>query len=283
MFAITWDFLLNDTNNTLMPTTAAGSNESYLTNNYIWEQWVGQYSSFASFKFDLGIDKPINSLVIYNHNIVITATICIILKDGAGNTVHNECYTAGTLDDGFGLMPFGLTGFGGYYEAINDVEPYNSTHKIFDTKHARYVHIYIYGLSEPPKIGYLNVGKTFIPTECTIDDLSVEYATNGVQTRSVAGSFYGTPSISYRTVILRARLFNYDDLLEFARLTVKRNTSELLFFTGLNSVTQDLSGTLKPLNTITTMMCYLDKDNYPKYSLGPSHSSDIALKLIEAL
>lgn len=283
MFAITWDFLLNSTNNTSMPSTASGSNPEYLTNNLIWEQWVGQYSGFNSFSFDLSVDKPINSLVIYNHNIVITATICIVLKDGANNTVFNKCYTAGTLDDGFGLMPFGLTGFGGFYADTNDVEPYNSTHKIFETVHARYVNVYIYGTSEAPKIGYMNAGKTFIPTECAIDEFTIQYDTNGVQTRSVAGSFYGTPSISYRNLTLKATLFNYEDLLEFARLTVKRNTSELVFFTGLNSESQEISNILKPLATITTMMCYLDKQSYPKYSLGSSHSSEIFLKLIEAL
>lgn len=284
MFAITWNFVCNGNNQTYISPTASGSTTELLYDNLIWSQWAGASSYSAIFQYDLVTETPINSLLIYNHNIPITANICLTLRNGEGDTIFYECWSAGTLDDGFGLMPFGLTGFGGFYEDVADIEPYNSLSKIFEEKHARYISVYISGLEQQPKIGFLNLGKTFVPKECDIKTLDTQYGTTGTQNRSIAGTLFGNPSVSYRKVNLAATLFNYDDLQEYVELTVNRNTSQLMFFTALNTPdSESLPSELLPLKRVMSMLCYLDKDRYPKYSLGAGHTSEIDLSFIEAL
>lgn len=284
MFAITWDFVCNATNQTYISPTADGSSQDLLYDNLIWSQWAGLYTFSASFHYDLVTETPINSLLIYNHNIPITAKICLVLRNGEGDIIYNKCWTAGTLDDGFGLMPFGLTGFGGFYEDVTDIEPYNSLSKIFEEHHARYISVYISDLLEQPKIGFLNLGKTFVPKECDIKTLSTQYGTTGTQNRSISGTLYGNPSISYRKVNLAATLFNYHDLQEYVTLTVNRNTSQLMFFTALNAPDAvSLPSELLPLRRVMSMLCYLDKDRYPNYSLGAGNTSEIDISFIEAL
>jgi hypothetical protein len=284
MFAITWNFVCTNNNETYASESANGSNTDKLYDNLIWSQWSGASYNYALFQYDLVTETPLNSLLIYNHNIPITADICLTLRDGEGDTIYYECWNAGTLDDGFGLMPFGLTGFGGFYEDVADIEPYNTLSKIFEEKHARYISIYITGIDKQPKIGFLNLGKTFVPKECDITNLTTQYGTTGTQNRSIAGTLYGNPSVSYRKVTLNAKLFNYLDLQEYVELTVNRNTSQLMFFTALNSPdTDSLPSELLPLKRVLSMLCYLDKDRYPKYSLESGHTSSIDVSFIEAL
>lgn len=284
MFAITWDFVCNETTETYSSLSAIGSSTSKLYDNLIWSQWAGQSSSSAYFQYDLGVETAINSLLIYNHNIPITASICLLLRNGEGSTVYTKCWSSGTLDDGFGLMPFGITGFGGYYTDVDNVEPYNTISKLFETNYARYISVSISGLAQPAKIGFLNLGKTFVPKECDISGLDVQYGTTGTQNRSIAGTLYGNPSVSFRRVSLNATLFNYDDLQEFVEITVDRNTSQLLFFTALNTIDNDsLSSELLPLKRVLSMLCYLDKDRYPRYILGDGLTSKVDISFIEAL
>jgi hypothetical protein len=283
MFALSKTF--HSGNNTQLSSTptAIGSNTDRLYNNLLWQQWVAADSNDVVFTYDFLDEVPINLLLLFNHNIEATALVCLTLYDSNNVLLYTERWKAGTLDSGFGNMPFGVTGFGGYYVALHPVEPYNNLTKITPTYFAQFATLEIKDSTTPTKIGFLGLGEAFIPKECDITTLKVEYLTQGEQNRTVSGTFFGNPAVSYRRVTLAAKLFNFEDLQHFVETIVDRNTSKLMFFTALSTTDVGIPADLIPLKRVLSFLCYFDKDNYPKYDLGPGKTSEIKLTFSEAL
>lgn len=283
MFALSKTFYTNKNTQVNTLDTAPGSDARSLYNNSLWQQWVGRTSNNTAFKYDFGQEVPVNLLVLYNHNVNKTSTLCLELRDANNVILYNECWIAGTLDNGFGLMPSGVTGFGGYYNNVNLVEPYNNLVKLIPTQYARHARITIIHLDAPPEIGFLGIGDAFIPSVCDITSLKVDYQTQGSQSRSIAGSFYGNPAVSFRRVTLTAKLFSFIDLQKFIEAIIDRNTSKLMFFTGIAVTDSQITPDLAAFKRVITMLCFFEKENYPKYELGPNRSSEIRLTFVEAL
>jgi hypothetical protein len=283
MFALSKTFHTSTTSQVYTTPTAVGATPEMLYNNHLWQQWVAADSNDVTFMFDFLTEVPINLLLLFNHNIDTTADVCLTLYDTNNVLLYSECWQAGTLDSGLGQMPFGVTGFGGYYVSLVPVEPYNNLTKITQLYYAQYATIQIRNTSAPVQLGFLGLGDAFIPSVCDITALKVDYLTQGEQNRSISGSFFGNPAVSYRRVSLTAKLFTFPDLQQFVETIIDRNTSQLMFFTALATTDASISSSLMPLKRVLSFLCYFDKDNYPKYELDANQTSEIKLTFTEAL
>lgn len=286
MLAITWDFYDESNYRTTYPATATGSSIDYISDTFLWRQWVSDVATGNVFTYDYGYDVDLNTLLIYNHNLSITSRIRLKLTNDEGVVVYDNTWDIGVLEaNGFGLEGFGLDGFGGYANDKYNINPYNMFSRIFSTKFARYAEITIFDLTEKPKIGYMSLGKTFVPKYCSIQSLRVQYKTNGTQNKSLGGTIIGKSGINVREISLKIELFDYHDFKEMVQLLIDRNISRMIFFT-LSEVADDspfITKDLQIAKDVLSLMCYIDKDNYPDYEVKTSKHVIFNVKLLEAL
>ena len=249
MIAITWQLYNKVQYLKQWPSTAPGSNISNIVSDFLWKTWNGDGSTAdIVFEYDFSLGVEINNLLIYNHNFALNSEVELQLKNHDNQIIYTNSWKIGTLDVGFSEGGFGITGFGGYKPSDFEINPYSLFSRIFETKLARYATVTIKNVLHPASIGFLSLGKSFVPLECDISRLNVQYETAGTQVRAVGGTVNGKTASNTRRVSLTMKMFNYSDFKEVVQMIVNRNTANMMFFTvsaAVDDEDEDLEESVK--------------------------------------
>jgi len=288
MFSLTWKFPCSVNTERQAPVSAAGVQTDRLYSRDLWHQWQADSTlAHANWSYDFAIDTSIDNILIYNHNLSLTGRVRLQLYDGSNSLIFDQEWGSGRLSSGFGLGSFGLAGFGGVLNHDADLTPYPFFFKTFARKEARYASISIIDPSTRLQIGFMSVGTSFSPIECSVESVSISYISTTTQNQSLSGTIHGVAGPTLRRIDLTLQLLHTSDLSEFVALTNNNNISQPLFFTmvreNLDNLNQSSDSHLKVMRDILSVMVYLNQEQLPSYRLFSGTTSEVNLSLLESM